>query len=269
MGGRGTWPAAVLLGLMLSSVALGPGCDRLPVVGNDLDEARAAIQARNWTLAERLLERYLRTQQDADLRWEAWQRLLEVAGSAGADMRTALDFLEAMLMEYSGDEARAKQILQRMGELNENMRRYDRAAEVWSTYIDLGGLTDAEMVKGHRSLAQIHARAGRFETAEDVLQNCLAASTADAGKAQCLYDLADMHASLEHWKEASDLALQIMDMEVDEKLKALAAFLLGDAFEQQKKPEEALVFFEHARANYPNEMVVDNRISHLKKRLKK
>lgn len=150
MSGWGRWATAALLGIILGLSVLGGGCDRLPVVGDDLEEARTAIQARNWTLAERLLERYLRTQQDANKRWEAWQRLLEVAGSAGVDARTHLDYLEAMLMEYGEDASRSKQVLFRMGEMNENMRRFDRAADVWSTYIDLDSLTDAELVDGHR-----------------------------------------------------------------------------------------------------------------------
>lgn len=257
----------LLLAMLISSQLI--GCERSPMVGDDLEEAKVAIQQHNWTLAERLLERYLRMQQDLDKRWDAWQRLLEVTTSAGTDYRTALDYLEAMLMEYYEDEPRTKIILMRMGELNESLRRYSRAADVWSTFIGLSGLSDEEAVQGHRRLAQIHFRGRLFESGEDVLQSCLALDVPDKGRAMCLYDLADMNMARERWKEATDLALQVMDMDVDEKVKGITAFLLGDALEQQKNFTEALQYFEAAQGHYPNERVVENRIAYLKQKLKK
>ena len=253
------------------ALALSPltACEKSPLVGDDLEEAKVAILAHNWTLAERLLERYLRMEQGLDKRWEAWQRLLEVTTSAGKDYRTALDYLEAMLQEFYEDEARTKSILLRMGELNESLRRYDRAADVWSTYIGLSGLTPEEAVSAHRRLAQIHIRNRRFEAGEDVLQGCLALVAPDTERALCIYDLADSQMARERWKDASDLALQIMDMEADAKTKGLAAFLLGDALEQQNVLGDALNYFEAARGSYPNERVVENRIAFLKKKLKK
>ena len=267
-----TRAAALLLAVVLSTGSLTgflSGCERVPLVGDDLDEARLAIQEHNWTLAERLLERYLRSQQDLDKRWEAWQRLLDVTTSAGTGSRTALDYLEAMLLEFYEDEVRTKLILQRMGELNEGLRRYDRAADAWSTYIGLGVLTEEEAVTGHRRLAQIHFRARRFELGEDILQGCLALDAVSSGQALCLYDLADMNLARERWKEAADLGVQIMDMDVDDKLKGMTAFLLGDALEQQNNLAEALNYFEASRSHYPNDRVVDNRIAYLKQKLKK
>lgn len=261
----GTLPAALLLAALLSVW----GCDRAPLVADDLEEARVAAQERNWTLAERLLQRYLRTEQEPDKRWEAWRRLLEVTRGAGPDPRASLDYLEAMLMEFEEDETRARIVLRRMGELNETLRRYDKAAEAWSRYVELAGLDVGEAVEAHRRLARLHFRARRFEAGEDVLQSCLALPFPEADTARCLYDLADMHAAREQWEEASRLALQILDLKTDDELRGQASFLLADALEQRKKLPEALRYFEAARNAYPNEMVVDNRIAHLRKKLKK
>lgn len=244
------------------------GCERSMIVSDDLEEARIAIQAHNWTLAERLLERYLRLQFDADKRWDAWQRLLDVAVSAGTEYRTLLEYLEAMLHEYADNDQRAKIILFRMGELNENVRRFDSAVDVWSTYIDLQGLSEAEAVTAHRRLARLHFRFRRFEVGEDVLQGCLALAMADIAKAYCLYDLADMNIARERWEEATALALQLLELDIDPVLRGLTAYLLGDALEQQNKLHDALDYFEQARAHYPNAWVVEARIVYLKKNLK-
>lgn len=266
-GGR--FQRLLALAALLPPLWCGSGCDRLPQVGDDLEEAKVAIQERNWTLAERLLERYLRTQRNSEKRWEAWQKLVDVSGSAEADQRAMLDYLEAMLMEFGEDEAKAKQVLAHMGEINERLRRFNGAAEAWSAYVELSNLTDEETVNGYRRLAQIHFRAGRFDVCEDILQDCLSLEISDNGKAQCLYDLADVNMARERWKEATDLALQIIDMDVSPAIRGLADFLLGDALEQRRDYAEALTHFEKARENYPNALVVDNRIAHLKKILKK
>ncbi len=267
--GRGSRLLKALPAVLLSAVLLACGCDRAPLVADDLEEARAAAQERNWTLAERLLQRYLRSQQEPDKRWDAWQRLLEVTRSAGPDPRAALEYLEAMLMEFAEDDARAEIVLRRMGELNESLRRYDKAADAWSTYIELAGLDAEEAVEAHRRLARLHFRARRFEAGEDVLQSCLALPFPEAATARCLYDLADMHAAREQWEEVTGLALQILDLKTGDELQGRASFLLADALEQQNKLSEALRYFEAARNRYPNEMVVDNRIAYLKKKLKK
>lgn len=258
----------LLLVLVLSAILCG-ACDRRSLAGDDLAGARMAIQAHNWILAERLLERCLRHEEDPEKRWEAWQRLLEVNSSAGGGYRVDLDYLEAMLREYGEDEGRVRFVMARMGVIYENLRRFDRAAEVWTTYLERAKLTSEEAVAAHRRLAQIYIRSRRFDAGEDVLQNCLALAAPDVGKAQCLYDLADMHMAREHWKDASGLATQIMDLDVDETLKSLAAFLLGDALEQQHNTAEALQYFERARTAYPNERVVENRIAFLKKHMMK
>ncbi|MEG2171843.1 MAG: tetratricopeptide repeat protein [Desulfovibrionaceae bacterium] len=255
----------VIICLCLVGVA---ACDNSLVV-DDLAEARAAIINRNWTLAERLIERYLRVQEDPDQRWVAWQCLIEATNGASQEPRVTLEYLEAMLQEYADDDSRAKFILQRMGVLNEALRRNDRAADAWSTYINLEGLSPEEATEAHRHLANIHFKARRYEVAENVLYGCLALEVPAPQHAQCMYDLADMSVARERWEEASTFASQVLEIDTDTKMKGLTMFLLAEALEQQNKFAEALRYFEAARPLYPNEMVVDNRIAFLKKKLKK
>lgn len=245
------------------------GCESTPLVSDDLQEARTAMQGHSWTLAERLLERYLRIQDQPDKRWEAWQALIEATNGASQEPRTTLEYLEAMLQEFADDDSRAKFILYRMGVLNESLRRYERAADAWSTYISLADLTPEEAVFAHRRLGNIHFRARHFEAAENVYYSCLALDMPPQYQAQCMYDLADMNVAREQWEEASTLAMQILEIDTDTAMKGLTMFMLAEALEQQNNAAEALKYFEAARQYYPNEMVVDNRIAFLKKKLKK
>lgn len=249
--------------------SLSAGCEQNALLADDLGAARAAVVERNWPLAERLLERYLREEQNPDKRWEAWQQLLTVVNSANPEARATLEYLEVMLAEYADDDARVKLVLERTGRLNESLRRYDRAAEAWSAYTGLTGLTAQETVEGYRHLASMQFSQRLFEAGEETLQQCLSLPLPDHDKMMCMYDLADQNMARERWQEVVDLCQQILDSGPDKNLRGLSGYLLGDALEQLGRSAEALKQFELARDEYPNPSVMDNRIAHLRKKLKK
>lgn len=250
-------------------LCLAAGCEQNTLLADDLSAARTAVAERNWPLAERLLERYLREEQNPDKRWEAWQQLLTVVNSANPEARATLEYLEVMLAEYADDDARAKLVLERMGRLNEILRRYDRAVDAWSAYTGLTGLTSQETVEGYRHLASVQFSQRRFEAGEETLQQCLSLPLPDHDKIMCMYDLADQNMARQRWQEVADLCQQILDSEPDKNLRGLSGYLLGDALEQLGRGAEALKQFELARDEYPNPSVMDNRIAHLRKKLKK
>lgn len=271
--GRGR-VAALALALVLG--LSGAGCDRGALLADDLADARAAVAERNWPLAERLLERYLREESpspdrrgpEAERRWEAWQLLLQVLNSANPEARASLDVLEAMRAEYEADDARMADILERMGRACESLRRYDQAAEVWSSYIGLAGLGGARRVEGFRRLAAMQFSRRRFEAGEESLAQCLALPLPDHDKIRCMLDLAEQNMARERWEEVADLCQQILDSDPDGEVRGLAGYLLADSLEQLGRKREALRQFELARDLYPNPAVMDNRIAHLRKVLK-
>lgn len=257
------------LSLLLISALFSAGCKDASLLVDELDDARSAMHVGDWTGAERSLQRFLRHNHDNERRFTAWQWLLEVNGRIGGDTRSDIEYLEAMRLENADDEQKLRLILRRLGESYEHMRLFDRAVEAWGVYSELGVLTGNENVHAHRVLAGIHFKLRSFDAGEGVLHNCLALPVEDELKAWCLYDLADAHMAREQWATAGGLALQIMDAPIDDKLRGLTAFLLGDAYEQQNRSAEALAQFEAAKGRYPNDLVVDNRIAFLKKKLKK
>ncbi len=261
--------SCLLLAALALWACLATGCEQDALLTDDLGAARAAMAERNWPLAERLLERYLREKQNPDQRWEAWQQLLSVVNSANPEARATLEYLEVMLAEFADDDARTKVVLERMGRLNESLRHYGRAADAWSSYIGLAGLTPGETVEGYRRLAATQFSQRRFDAGEETLQQCLALPLADHDKIMCMYDLADQNMAREHWQEVADLSQQILDSGPDKEVRGLAGYLLGDALEQLGRGAEALKQFELARDEYPNPSVMDNRIAHLRKKLKK
>ena len=243
-------------------------CDRVPVVASDLEGARLAMQQRDWPLAERLLERYLRGEENAQQRWEAWMRLVEIYSRINLEPDHALISLENMLQEFEADEEKSKLILLRLAEIYESRNQSSQALAAWERYAGLDGLSDQEAANAQRKLGSLHFRQGRFELAEDALQVCLALPVDEAFRAWCLYDLALADMAREMLDDALDQATRVLSMKADDELRGLAGFLLADVLEQQGKLPEALTRFEAVRSLYPNSLVVDNRIVFLKKKLK-
>lgn len=259
--------------LILALLCLVPnvllGCERTSVtVDDDVVLARTAVAQRDWPLAERLLRRSLRTEQDADRRWEVWNMLLASVNAEDEEPRASLEYLEVMLEEFSENEARTKVILERMGRCTERLRRFSRAADIWSSYIGLAGLESVEIVAGYRHLAEAHFSRRQFETGEEVLLQCLSLSLSDHDKILCMYDIADQNMARQRWQEVAGISQQILDSNPDGKMKGLASYLLADALEQLGRGKEALEQFEQARADYPNPAVIDNRIAFLRKKIK-
>lgn len=261
---RSLLPLALILCWMSAA-----GCDRSPLA-DDLHDARKAVRLGDIASAEKYLERYLRTEQDPDLRWEAWKELLEVIDSGKQGRSWLIDYLETMLVEYEDDPARSRDILTRLGEANEKMGRFERAAGYWSRLIDEPGLNAEKSAEVHRRLAAINVRLRRFEAAEENLHGCLALPVSETIQARCLYDLADGAATRELLDDADRYAQQILNMdEVEADIKSRAGFIVADIQEQKGQFAEALATFQTVRDAYPNPRVVDVRIEYLKKKVKK
>jgi tetratricopeptide (TPR) repeat protein len=266
---KSPYPPYCTLILLCLALCAFLGCERVSIIkDDDVTQARAAVATRDWPLAERLLRRSLLTEQEPDRRWEVWNMLLASVNAEGEEPRASLEYLEVMLEEFSGNEARTKEILERMGRCAEMLRRFPRATDIWSSYIGLAGLEPGELVAGYRRLAQAHFSRRQFEAGEEALHQCLSLSLSDHDKILCMYDIADQNMARQRWQEVAGISQQILDSNPDGKLKGLASYLLADALEQLGRGKEALDQFEQARADYPNPAVIDNRIAYLRKKLK-
>lgn len=235
---------------------------------DDLSMAIEAKADRNWPLAERLVGRYLREERDPEKRWQAWELLLDILNAVREEPRASLECLDAMLVEYEGEDLRLIKILPKIGYYNEYLRYYDRAAKAWDSYMGIGILSPEEKVEGMRSLARLQMAQRYFEAAEETLQQCISLIGAENGKTGCMLDLADVYMTQGNLQESADICLQIIESRPNESIIGQAAWLRGDALEQLGNLREALVQFETGRQYYPNPAVMDNRIAWLKKKLK-
>lgn len=238
------------------------------LLADDLAAARESYVARNMPLTERLLERYLRNEQNPEKRWEAWNLLLQAINADSQEPKASLECLQAMLAEYENDAARLEFILARIGKYNAMLHRYADAALAWSAWLELENMEPAAKVEGYRQLAAMQFGMRHFDAGEESLQQCIGLPLSDHDKAMCLLDLAYENMARERWQEVANLCQQIEDSGPDESVSGLAGYLRADALEQMGKEDEALEQFEKYRNFYPNPAVMDNRIEFLRKNIK-
>lgn len=246
--------------------AIAAGCDNNPFKVDDLTLANEAYSEKNLPLTERLLERCLRNEQNSEKRWQAWNLLLKAINTDRQYPRASLECLYAMRMEFEEDFDKMAQILPLIGKYSRMSRYYDRAAEAWNSYLELGNINNAQRINGFRQLAAMQFAQKHYDAAADTLQQCLSLPFSDHEKIECMLDLAEQNMMLEHWQDVADLCQQILDSDPVKEIYGKACFLRGDALEQMGRNDEAFVLFEQAKAGYPNLLVIENRLKNLKKK---
>lgn len=240
------------------------------LLSNDMQEAQAAVRDGEWTRAQRYLERYLRSEENPDQRWVAWELLMEVARRSDPTGKWTVDYLETILLEYQDDTDRARAALLRLADIHESSRQSGGAIAALEQYSLLQGVDDEENAAVHRRLARLYIRTNRLDAAEDSLRICLALASSVERLAECRFDLANIAFFRDDADTASSLATQILELkgegEYFKVLKSRAGFLLADLLEERGKTADALRLFKEIRADYPNELVVNYRIEALGKK---
>lgn len=255
---------ALLICLALTCLA----CNRSPL-GDDLTDARRAMAVLDWQSAEKYLERYLRSQTDPELRWQAWKEMLEVSRNSKHGKDWTIDYLETMYIEYETHPTRAGTVLRQLGSAYEQQGNLERAAQYYTLLIEIPDISPLENVELHRRIANYNIKLRRLDIAEDVLQNCIALVAPEPKIAECMFDLADLASMREHLDESQRLAQQVLHLEnISPTLSSRASFILADILEQKGQLKEALQLFESIKTTYPNLDVVQTRINYLKKKIK-
>lgn len=266
---RRVLPLLLLLLMAMSAGFVLNACFGEDQTRDDLAEAREYMRHRDFMEAEKFFERYLRRNPDGPHRWEAWNNLVDLALNVRHNRNSAVELLEAMTIEYENSPQERRMVQERLAEEYENMRRYERAMELWSALEkdkDTPALKKAEI---YRNMARVYLRRLEFELARESLTLCMELDIAQSAKSECRYDLADAYMVMEYLDSGiAELRTLLQQDGVDDELRVLSIFMLADALEQQGNRAAALTLFESIRHSYPNLSVVEARIEYLKTRPK-
>ena len=262
---------SILLCLILALCAgLLTACEGEPQKpADELYEARQSFSRKEFLDAERQYERYLQQNPEGPQRWEAWERLVDIALSIREDQRLATDILEAMALEYSEDQERGKESLERLGQVYESGHRWDQALSAWRRLLVFPGVSQAEQGGLHLKLAKIYQLRGQNDLAAASLRSCLDMKTGPEVNASCLYELAQVFMMNEQGEQAKIYLTELGKMpEAPLEIKVLGAFALADFEEEQGNFQKSLDIFESIKDIYPNPDAVEARIKGLRQKVK-
>ncbi|MDR0826573.1 MAG: hypothetical protein LBN33_01665 [Desulfovibrio sp.] len=233
--------------------------------GDDLLLADKAVEEQDVGDAEMYFLRYLRKNPDGKRRWDVWQQLLSIALNIRQDNATAKDYLEIMLVEFSGDPSRRRDIAMDLALLCRDMRFYTRAAELWESLADDPDLGAEEKALAYREQAYNYLRRLEFTPAAESLDLCLKLKAGPERMADCYYALAETQLLNEDLK-ASETALRdlLMIEGLPEDRKSAAVFMLSEVLEMRDLPEESRLLLESIMQTYPNSKVIEVRLGALK-----
>ena len=252
-----------LLPYLVFALCLLCACERPSYDTDDLAAAQEAAEQRDWTQVARLLQRYLREENDPQKRWTAWNLLVSASQHMGEDA-WAIDYLENMLQEYGDDGAYTAAVLRRLGAGYEKIRQWDKASEAWLRLLDVTELSPNETALLYRRMGLYHQQAQNFALAEDMFEMCADHAATPALLSECRYLLADAYATDGRLDEAArhvDEVLAVPETAPDVRGRAL--LLKGDIYEQQEQRDEAARAFAEALPLHPNPAVVQSRIDYL------
>lgn len=243
-------------------------CERPSYDTDDLAAAQEAAEQRDWTQVARLLQRYLREENDPQKRWTAWNLLVSASQHMGEDT-WAIDYLENMLQEFGDDGVHTAAVLRRLGAGYEKIRQWNKASEAWLRLLDVTELAPNEEALLYRRMGLYHQQAQNFALAEDMFEMCADHAVTPTLLSECRYLLADACSTDGRLDEAvRHLDEVLATSETAPEVRGRALLLKGDIYEQQKRRDEAARAFAEALPLHPNPAVVQTRIEYMKKKSK-
>lgn len=242
------------------------GCDRIVPQSEDLLLARSAYAEGRYSEAERLYERYIGSQPSGRARWEAWNRLLDIAQTVKGDPERTAEVLDAMLVEYGDNLERLEYILPRLAGVNESIRRYDKALDAWSKLLSIKQLDQAKIPEIRRSMGRLYLAKREFDKALTAYADCRREAKPLELKNQCAYESAQALYFKKDYAGSQKAALELLSTPgLGDEKRALATFLLAELKERDNKKQEAGQLLESIRDIYPNPKVVETRLEQMRK----
>ncbi|MDK2955635.1 MAG: hypothetical protein PWQ57_1131 [Desulfovibrionales bacterium] len=230
---------------------------------SSLQEARSAFAEGYFLAAEKAFETYLKDNPTGKDRLEAWNRLVEIAVNVKGDSPAGVALLEAMLLEYGGQPDKAWSIMTQLGELLLHSRNLDKAVDVWRRRLEISGLTPHQKSLARLDLAVLLQRKGDYNSAQEILRECIQNAAMNQDKAGCLFELAQVRSFQKENDQARSALEELLALPQDsisKESRAHAAFALADLYESAHEFEKSKQLLQSILEDHPNPRAVRARL---------
>ncbi len=254
-------PRPALFALALALALLAGACS--PSLSGDLSEADTAYGEGNYYQAQRLYESYLQGMPQGQERWQAWNRLLDIAVLLESDLPKAAQLLEAMLLEFTEDPGRMGYLRLRLARTYTELAQWDKALEAWQAVLFDNGRALPEW-EVHWNMGKVYQFQGKYAQARESMSRCREMAATGAAQARCAYDLALANSFLGQRDQARQWLEKVMaEPEASVELRALSGYLLAEILEIDGHKDQARKVLESIKDTYPNPKAVELRLKRL------
>ena len=254
------WRTALpLLALLLGLTCAACGTN----FSDNLSEADTAYAEGNYYQAQRLYENYLQVKPQGKKRWEAWNKLLDIAVLLENDLPKAAQLLEAMLLEFAESPERESRLRLRLARTYTELAQWDKALEAWQAVLSDEDRPMAEW-EVHWNMGKVYQFQGKYAQARQSMSHCREMAATGADKARCSYDLALANSFLGQRDQARQWLEKVMaEPGASAELKALSGYQLAEILEMDGHKDEARKVLESIKDTYPNPKAVELRLKRL------
>lgn len=245
------------------------GCDKMSEKSQDLQEARNAYSDRDYLSAELYYKQYLQKNREHPHRWEAWDRLVEIALVRGNNHEAA-ELLQNMALEFSENKERKKNALDRLAAVYENERHWAHALQILTELLLIPGLSLEERARFNLRLGRAYEVKYENDLALAAFQECSEQSDDTETTALCLLAQGSLFLTVDKLEDAKKCFDKLINIpEIQEQYVVLSEFSMADYLESKGKLEEALVLFRKVMPRYPNPAAIAARVESLENQLEK
>lgn len=253
-------PILLLAVLLFCSAACGTDDGN----STNLEAARSSYSKGFYLEAETGYERYLQVEPQGEFRKEAWERLLDIALNIKGDLERSVALLDAMSLELGEDKAEAWRVMYRLGEIYARMGKRQKAIEAFEKCLILAVDFPEKTVQTQLKLARVYRAMGNYDLVMDTLENCSRNANNDPDRADCLYELAQSCSLINNWVMVRQSIEKLLTLQnIDSEMRAMATFLLAEAYEYDRRYQDAESLLKSILDTYPNPKVVEARLKAL------
>ena len=255
--------------LLAVFLACASACDSVPEKPHELQEARKAYSDRDYLTAELRYKQYLQKNREAPDRWEAWDRLAEIACVRGNN-REAVELLQSMAIEFSGDRERKKNALERLSAVYESERHWSRAIHTLTELLAIPQLSPEERAQFNLRLGRAYAVRHEYDMALAAFEACFGSGGDAETAGQCLLSMESLYLGMDRLEDAENTLARLRELPgVPENCVVLAVFNMADFMESKGRLKEALELFRGIMPRYPNPAAIAARVNSLEKQVEK
>ncbi len=254
--------------IIASLLLMAQGCDKTKDnTSKVIDRARSNFISGFYVDSEKGFERYLQDNPQGPHRLEAWKYLVKIASEVRHDSARGAAILEAMYLEFGHNPELAATLKRELAEMYIRTGQYKIAVEALEKSLEFQDQPQEQLDLTRTLLAESFRSLRNYDLAIYTYSDIAKSTKNKTTKARAIFEMAHTLTLIQAWERAeSELDKLIKMTDVPVEIKAEAAFMLADIYENRHEYKRAAELLETIVDTYPNPYAVRYKLDYLQEK---